>query len=259
MSIFNYSAFTYGHTITENNQWINFSENGVDELSAQLPIGSVTLDNYANRVAQAMNEVGTLNYTCTVNRETLKLTIQGDSEFELYVTNGTNVSISAYGLMGFTTNRSGASSYESDVISGFVYEPQTPLQRYVDFQDNVRSNQSSVNESASGVVEVVSFGQVETMECEIPLITDITPQLYIKENANGVSDARNFLIYAITKSPIEFIPNYTNGNKANNITECILESTPEDRNGTAFKLKEQYARKLVGYYTTGLLTFRKLK
>ena len=257
MSLFNYSAFTYGHTVNEDNQFINFSEDGINELSCQIDIGSYSLGQYANKVAQAMNEVGTLNYTCTVDRETFKLTISADSNFWLYVTTGANASISAYSLMGFTTDRNGtAASYEGDEISGFIYYPQTPLQKYVDFDDNVKFNQSSVNESASGVVEVVSFGEVRIMECEIPLITDITPQLYIKENANGVADARSFMLYAISKAPMEFIPNTEN--LSNNISEIILESTPEDQKGTAFKLKEQYSRKLIGYYSTGLLRFRRL-
>lgn len=258
MSINSYSAFTYGHTITEDNQWINFSENGIDELATQIDIGAYSLGDFAGKVASALNEVGTLNYTCTVDRESLKLTISADSNFWLYVTTGTNVSISAYSLMGYTTDRDSASVYEGDNVSGFVYEPQTPLQKFVDFGDNVKFNQSSVNESASGVVEVVSYGTTKIMECEIPLITDIAPQIYIKEDINGVSSARAFLLYAITKAPMEFIPDYSTGNKANNITECLLEKTPEDSKGTAFKLKEQYAKKLVGYYSTGKLSFREL-
>ena len=256
MSLFTYSAFTYGHTVTDDNRWINFSENGIDELSAQIDIGAYTLGDFANKISQAMNEVGTLNYTCTINRETLKLTISADSNFWLYVTTGTNVSISAYSLMGFTTDRSNVNNQESDSVSGSVYYPQTPFQKFVDFQDNVKFNESTVNESASGIVEVVSFGEIQIAELEIPLITDITPQLYIKENASGVADARNFLRYAITKAPMEIIPDLKN--MSNNISEVILESTPEDSKGTAFKLKEQYAKKLVGYFSTGLLKFRKL-
>lgn len=258
MSINTYSAFTYGHTITEDNQWVNFSENGVDELSAQINIGAYTLGDFANAVATALNEIGTLNYTCTVNRENLKLTISADSNFWLYVTTGTNVSISAYNLMGYSTDRSDLNNQEGDNISGDVFEPQTPLQKFVDFEDNVKFNQSSVNESASGVVEVVSYGTTEMMECIIPLCTDITPQLYIKENANGVANVRAFMLYAISKAPLEFIPDYSDGNRDQNITECILEKTPEDSKGTGFKLKEQYAKKLVGYYSTGKLMFRKL-
>lgn len=256
MSITTHSAFSYGHTVTEDESWINFSEDGVNELSAQIDVGSYSISEFAIKVAQAMNNVGSLNYTCTVERSTLKLILSASSNFDLYVTTGTNVSISAYSLMGFTTDRSGADTYKSDLISGSVYYPQTPFQNFVNFNDNVRFNQSSVNESASGKVEVVSFGEVQICELEIPLITDIVPQLYIKENANGVSDARGFLRYAITKAPMEFIPDIEN--MGDNITEVILESTPEDAKGTAFKLKEQYARKLIGYYTTGLLRFRKL-
>jgi hypothetical protein len=157
--------------------------------------------------------------------------------------------------MGFTSDRSGSNSYEGDEASGDQYNPQFILQRYVDFEDNVKTAQASVNESASGVVEVVSYGQNKFMECNITLATDIVPQGAIIENANGVSDLRNFMNYAITKAPMEFVRDVDDENNFNSI---LLESTREDNKGTAFRLKELYARKLVGYFETGNLVFREL-
>jgi hypothetical protein len=258
MGIETYSAFTYGHTVTEDNQWINFSENGIDELSVQIDIGAYTLADFATKVAQAMNDVGTLNYNCTVDRETLKLTITADSNFWLYVTTGTNVSISAYGLMGFTTDRSDVNNQESDEQSGSIYYPQFKLQRFVDFDEQISFNQSSVNESASGVVEVVSFGQVSIMECEVTLITDIeTSGDPIRNNSNGYQDALSFLQYIITKAPIEFIYDADNLGTSE-IIDCLLESTEADNKGTGYKLKELYATIAPNFFSAGLLKFRKL-
>lgn len=258
MSIDTFSAFTYGHTITEDNQWINFSENGVDELAAQINIGAYTLADFANKVAQAMNEVGTLNYTCTVNRETLKLTISADSNYWLYVTTGTNVSISAYSLMGFTTDRSDVNNQESDNISGSAYYPQFKLQRFVDFDQNVSFKNSSVNESASGVVEVVSYGEVRIMEADLAIFTSLkTDGQHIRNNPNGYQDAINFLHYIITKAPIEFIYDADNLGTSQ-IVDVILESTESDRSGTGIKIKELYATLAPDYFSAGLLKFRQL-
>lgn len=258
MSINTFSAFTYGHTVTEDNQYINFSENGVDELSAVIDVGAYTLADFANKVAQAMNEEGTLNYTCTVDRETLKLIISADSNYWLYVTTGTNVSISAYSLMGYTTDRSNVNNQEGDNISGSVYYPQFKLQRFVDFDQNVSFKNSSVNESASGVVEVVSFGEVRIMEADLAIFTSLkTDGQHIRNNPNGYQDAINFLHYIITKAPIEFIYDADNLGTSQ-IVDVILESTESDRNGTGIKIKELYATLAPDFFSAGLLRFRQL-
>ena len=36
----------------------------------------------------------------------------------------------------------------------------------------------------------------------------------------------------------------------------VLEKTSSDSDGTGYKLQEQFTRGLVGYFETGLLTFR---
>jgi hypothetical protein len=254
MSITTYSGFNYGHEISNSNDYINFSEGG-SELSTQIEIGSYTLNDFLGKVLEAFNAEGGQEYTGTIDRATRKITITSIGNFELLVTAGTQVSISAYTLMGFTTDKSGSNSYESDIASGSFYEPQFLLQSYVDFADNVKTAQASVNESASGIVEVVSFGKNSFMECNITLATDIIPQGAIKENASGVSDLRSFMLYAINKNPIEFVADIENPNI---FESCLLEKTTIDSKGTGFKLYELYARKLVGYFESKTLTFRKL-
>lgn len=254
MSIKTYSLFTYGHDITNINDFIDFNE-GAGEIATQIEIGSYTLQDFLSKILEAMNTGGNQEYTGTINRTTRKITISATSNFDLLVTTGTHSSISAFQLMGFTSDKTGSNSYEGDIASGFAYEPQFLLQDFVAFEDNVKTAQASVNESASGVVEVVSFGKNEFMECNITLATDIVPQGAIKENANGVSDLRAFMLYAINKKPMEFIADI---NTPENFVSCLLEKTQQDSKGTGFKLYELYARKLVGYFETKTLTFRKL-
>jgi hypothetical protein len=254
MALSTYSAFYYGHNITESNQFINFIDDLSGEKTATLEIGSYTLTGFANELARALNAVGSQEYEVTVNRLTRELTIEADNNFDILAVGGSLVAISAWSLAGFTQDKTGNNSYTSDLASGFAYYPQILLQDFVHFDDSTVTNNVTVNESASGEVEVVGYGEVQFMECNITLATNIIPQLYIKENANGVDDLRQFMLYAIRKLKMEFIPDVNGGV----FYDCILESTPEERNGTSFKLKELYARKLVGYFETGTLTFRRI-
>ena len=257
MSIFTYSGFTYGHTIDSENQYINF-EDGTGELSATVEFGSYTLQQFTEKVAQAMNSATlTQEYFVTVDRETRLITVSSAGNFDLLVTAGQEAAISAFGLMGFTTDRSGANSYVADVPSGFFYEPQFLLQGFVDFKHNVSAANSKVNQSASGIVEAISFGKVEIMEADIVLCTNIEQSAGgpVKNNPTGVEEVEAFLNYATSKAPMEFIYDVENPDI---YESCILEKTRQNAQGTAFKLQEQYARKLVGYFNTGLLSFRKV-
>lgn len=255
MSIKTYSGFIYGHDISNLNQYINFREDGVNELGAQIRVGSYTLENFVNAVSVAMNDAGQLEYAVTIDRSTRKITISSTSNFDLLVTSGTQSAISAFSLIGFTTDKSGANSYEADIPSGLFYEPQYKLQRYVDFEDYIKTSQSSVNTSASGVVEVVSFGQNKFMECNIIYATDIVGQGAIKNNPNGIADLRAFMNYIIGKKPIEFISDIETPSV---FVPCILESTRDSSDGTSFQLYELYSRGLANYFETQTLRFRKV-
>ena len=256
MSISTRSSFIYGHTITEGeNEFINFMEDGMTELSTTIDIGSYTITQFVNQVAQALNDVGDNVYSVSLDRATRLITISADNNFDLLVTNGTQVSISAFALMGFTTNRSGASSYEADLPSGSIYFPQYNLMNYVAFEDMEESVQSKVNESSSGEIEVVSYGTRNFSEFNIKYATDITGQGAITDNPTGVSDLRIFMQYITKKRPFEFLPDK---DMPENFESAILESTTKSRDGTGFMLRELYSQKLANYFETGKLVLRKI-
>lgn len=258
MALLTFPAFNYGHNITNDNYFINFSEGG-PELSATIKTGSYTLGSFINAISSAMNAVGGQAYTVTLDRTTRKITISAPSSFELLINTGSQKNISAYSLIGFNgADLTGLSTYEGDSASGSQYIPQFLLQDYVDFEDEQRKAAASVNESASGRVQVSSYGTVKLMSCNITLATNITPQVAITESPTGYDDLRTFMEYAKEKYDLEFIPDIIN-NPSSNIVNCLLEKTPEAKDGTAFKLKELYSRNLTGYFETGSLQFRKIE
>lgn len=256
MALNTFSLFTYGHVITNENQNINFDE-GAGELSAQIAIGDYTLGEFAIAVQTAMNTAAVLNvYDVTVNRTTRTLQITGDTvAFDLLITTGSQLGTSAFPLMGFTgADLTAAMTYEGNNASGSKFEPQFLLQDYVNPGDFVESVQSSVNESASGEVETVNFGKKEIVEFSIPFITDIAMDgKVIKNNATGVADARAFFLQVIDKVRFEFIPDI---DTPATFFKVILESTPENREGTSFKLKERFRDNLPGIFETGLIRLR---
>ena len=262
MAITTRSRFIYGHTINGDNQFINFTEDGINELSATIEIGSYSLTEFLDAIAVAMNTIGDNTYQVSVNRDTRIITITNEenNNFDLLVTTGTQQPISAFTLMGFLSNKDGADSYDGDIASGFEYLPQYKLQDFVDFVDIEESVQSQVNESSSGQIEVVSYGKKNLMECEITYATDIERAYKgetsgIENQLNGVANLRVFLQYITGKAPIEFIPNRDNNNI---FTKCFLDSTPGYRDGTSFRLKELYAQGLAFHFTSGKLVFRRL-
>jgi hypothetical protein len=250
-----FSGFTYGHTITVDNQYIDFNE-GSGEINGQLNVGVYSLAEFVNEVARALNELGSLTYTTTLDRSTRKITISATGTFSLLITSGIFVNSSVFGLAGFTgADLSGSASYEGDSASGSFFEPQFLLQDYVSFIDEQKAVDSTVNESGSGRIEVVTFGNQRFMTCNVTLQNDYTQKIGgpIKNDPAGVTNLRNFLIYGVTKATLEFVPDIDSPTV---FTKCILESTPSDSKGTGFKLNELIGRGLMGYYESGRLRFR---
>lgn len=251
------SAFIYGIFVNDTSNIVAFDE-GNGELLATLRSGKYTLTTYLNEVLRAMNEVAVDGvYSGSVNRNDRTYSINGDIPFDLLVATG-STSASAFQNMGFTgADRTGDDSYTGDSAVGSVYQPQFRLQSFVDFKNNQRAVESTANISASGQVELVRFGVVRIMEAEITFITDIDQGVGspIRTELQGEDKARAFMEYATTKGPMEFVPDVLDPDTFN---YCILESTPESRDGVDFKIKEMIARRLIGYYTTGLLTFREV-
>ena len=254
--IFTRSSFFYGPEINENNLYIDFNE-GSGELSASLDVGGYTISDVAAEVSRILNEIGTLTYTITMDRATRKLTIGASGTFSLLFATGTNLALSAASALGFAaTDLSGSASYESSSAIGVEYRPQFKLQDYIaleDWQDLTQANQT---ESASGVVEVISFATVRFMEANITLANDYDQTgSVIESNPTGVSDLREFIKYITRKLNIEFLPDRDD---ENTFDKLLLERTLLSRRGVGFKLKELHGRGLVGYFETGTLTFREV-
>jgi hypothetical protein len=254
MTIETRSAWTYGHTVELEKNFLPFSENGVDEL---INTGAYTLQSFAVEVARAMTEVGSQEYSVSLDRSSRLLTVIADSNFELYVTTSSLSNSSVYPLMGFTTDRSGSNSYVGDEASGDIFYPQIPLQSYVDFVDRQKANNVTVNETATGKIEVIKYGDVNFMRCNITFQTDIEQgrDSYI-ENRQGETELRAFMQYAVTKAPMEFIPDRDD---MNTYTDCLLERTSFDSKGTGFELKELYTRGFANWWESGIIEFREIK
>ena len=121
-----YSGWTYGHTIDDNNKFLEFEEAVSGILVAELNVGSYSLQEFVNEISRAMNAKSlNLTYTTSLDRTTRKIIISGSDNFNLLISSGTTSSQSVYPLIGFTgsIDLSGSSSYESDSPSGSFFEP----------------------------------------------------------------------------------------------------------------------------------------
>lgn len=251
--------FYYGQIITKQNRSIPIDE-GAGEINVSLRVGIYSLTDFATEIERALNSTGTLDYTVTVDRGTRIFTISASGSFELLFGTGITVGTSAASVIGFNDSDTGSgTSHVGDFASGSEFVPQFLLQDFKDFDNNVKSTLASVNQSANGRnVEVVSFGRVGFLECNILFQTD-NPQAVkggpIDNDPNGVDNLRNFLSFATLKGNMEFMPDK---NDSNVFTKVILESTSQSPSGTDYEVSEMISRNLVGYYESGKLVFRRI-
>lgn len=255
MSLSTFSSFYFGHTVTSINNSIDFDEGG-SELQATLNPGDYSLEEYAEEVKRAMDDAGALTYTVTVARATGFMTIASTSNFTLRTLTGTRFGSSAYPMMGFTivANFTGASTYTGTLRSGSVYRPQSLLVDHIASENFVEKTEAVVNESASGRVQVFTFGTTNFIELTIRLSNDYTQpnsQVQIETQASGVANLRAFMNYIVTKAKFEYMPDRA---VASTFEKVILETTPASRNGTSYKLEELGSAP--GYFSTGKLRLR---
>jgi hypothetical protein len=251
------SQFYYGYEVTEDNCSLDFAEGG-SEIQATLNFGLYSLTTLVTEIARALFDAnGALDYTVSVNRTTRIITIAATGTFQILISTGSRAGTGVYGLLGYTggADLTGAASYVAPSATGTSFRPQFLLQSYTASEDYEGASNASVNESGSGKVEVISFGQRNFMECNISFQTDnVMPNgAPIEYDPAGVAHLRAFMQWARTKGPIEFMPNR---DMPTTFETFILETTPEEKTGTMFKLHELYAKKLPGYFETGLLKFR---
>lgn len=250
-----FSKFYYNYLITSTTKSFNFNE-GAGQLTATIPTGSYTLTTLCDELAYQMEQVGTQNYTVTANRSTRVITISSAIAITILAATGTNAATGCYSVIGFNaTDRTSNTSHIGNNITGSSYTPQYKLQNYVASEDNRTLRDQTVAKSASGKVEVISFGNDDMFEFKIMFANNIyqpsgSP---ITNSQTGVEDLRTLMQYLINKYEVEFMPDV---NTPSTYYQVVLESTASGSNGTGYKLEEQYGRGLVGYFESGLLKFR---
>lgn len=241
-------------SVTLSNSYIDFDEGG-SALTAQLDSGSYSLTAFASELAKAMTAAGGQTYTVAFSRSTRKLTISATGNFSLLLSSGTHTGVSALVLAGFSgsSDRTGTNSYVGASVCGYEYKPQYLLQKYVPSANFQKEIMPSVNESASGKIEVLSFGTVNFIEMIIPFCTDISQGASspIEDNSSGVANINSFLQAITKKIDFEFMPDR---DTTSTFQKVLLESTPLDGKGVGYRLKEMFP--LAGYFTTGKLTLR---
>lgn len=251
------SCFYLGQEINEDNCMIDFDE-GAGELTAELDLGSYTPTELAAEVERKMNFVGGQPYNVSFSRSTLKLTISAGNSFTLLVETGTNAANGAFSTLGYATGAdlSGSSITASNDLCT-VYKPQFYLQAFVDPSHEVAQLHATVNETITGRQELITYGDLGTMRCNITFITDIAQPSNgpIESNPSGVADALRFLRWITRKNKTEFIPDRADVETFYNI---VLDSSVASKDGTKFRLRELYDKGLTGYYETETLIFRKV-
>lgn len=256
------SAWNFGHTITKDNKYLNFSEvsDGLERV-ALLNEGSYTLNQFAIEVARAMNDAAEFNeYSTSVDRSTRKITVEGDTEnFTLLAGTGTQLELSPFELMGFSESegdQSGAQTYEGDSASGFQFIPQFKLQQFTHFEDYVSTSNSNIIENTRGdIVEVVNYGDIRRMKCNIMFQTNRDGQRAIRNDLQGKDKLNAFMLYCRSKARLEFMPDVL---APENFYNCILDKTKLSRNGTDFELYDMISQGWTDYFMTDLIEFREI-
>jgi len=254
-----YSMFYYGHTITEDNRYINFKEGvGVEKITT-LPIGSFTLTKFTEILSSALNAASALDWTVSVARATRIVTITASGTATLLGATGSNFAKSFMQLAGFAQADLTGTTFVGSFGSGSVFKPTFYLQDYKSKNSNNALYNAVVTRSASGNnVSIQTFGQEKLIKANIKWITNL-PQGssgFIRNDPSAVENVTSFLDYGITKAPIEFMEDES---KPNSFDRIILESTPLNQNGTEYELDEYVDRNLPDWFGTGLLTFRIIK
>lgn len=228
------------------------------ELTATLNVASYTLTQLEEEVSRAMNSEGQNTYTVSMDRTSRVFTISADDDFDLLISSGQSSQTSIFPTIGFNgVDLTGLTSY-SGAVSGDSYEPQFPLQNFVGFNISKEGISTKVNESASGEVEVVTFGTKRMMSFNIKYITNNNGKrsaFSADKNADFVQEAIDFMEFITDKNKLEFMGDKNFRETYDNI---LLEKTAGSGNGSGYTLKEMYSQKLSGFYETGSLRFRKL-
>ena len=248
-----HSIFYYGIRINSTNKYFNFSE-GAGQLTAILPVGSFSITAFLVKLKTELDNIGALTYTVTLDRNTRKITISATGVFSILIATGTQRGTSPFSMMGFTgtIDLVGLSSYESDSVAGSEWAPQFKAQNYIAPEFQIEKIDSSVNQSASGALEIITFGDKKIIEMSFSFINDTIESVgVIKKDLTAVNSALLFLKDIILRGPLEFMPDI---NSRSTFYKVVLESSENNSLGTGYLLSEMDG--LQRFYKTGILKFR---
>jgi hypothetical protein len=259
MALSTRSKFYYGVKIPATSTYIAFQETTGPVRSASLKAGSYSLTGFANEIQRALRAAGTQSYLVSINRTTRIITISAPLNFTVFIATGPYAGAEIYSIMGFPlANLSGTNSYSGTSSIGLEFKPQFFLLDYVSTEHLQDAVDASINETGSGELEVIRYGTKKLMRCNIDFVTNenLGAESWIESNSTGVEDCISFLQDITQKSKIEFIPDR---DKPEEFQTFVLESTASNRSGLGYELREKTGEGLIGYFTTGLLTFRLLE
>jgi hypothetical protein len=255
MQLSTHSKFYFGWQITTSNRYIDFNDGSA--RVATLKLGTYNSLDLAIEITKQMNAVSALDFTVTFNRTTRKYTISSGATFSLLALAGLNAGQSAFTLLGYSTtsDKTAASTYTAENVSGLQYFTQLYIQSYKDTTTNRKAIDGVVNKSASGIIEVIKFGDERFMEGEFMFITDILQESgsINRTNPTGLADYTTFIEWCSEKAPVEFMKDE---NTVATFQTLILESTEADSKGLDYDIIEMYDRGLPYYYRSGKLKFR---
>ena len=245
------SRFWYGHFADADNFAIDFDEGG-PELQASIPQRDYSPTEAFTQLQNQLTATGGQAYTVTVDRDTGIVTVSAPGTFSILPVTGSRTASEAWNLFGFTTDRTGSASYDSDVASGIFYEPSAVLKDYKDPEVGINQPGAVRRVSRVGRSKSAQFGSIRTMECNIHLITEkigLTNTFEWVNNAAAVTEAVAFMTYVTQGRKFEFMKDK---DTTSAFFKLILRETPQSRDGTAFDLSKGAAD---DYHETGDLLF----
>lgn len=250
------SAFLFGFEVTEDNLYFDFDE-GAGELTAEVAPDSYTAEELAAALETALNAEGDLTYTVTFDRATRFFTIAASDVFDILGNSGAHAGSSILSTLGhLNTDRTGLDEYtnENDNVAGTLYEPPFTLQNFIDPDNWLEKVDASINESSSGDLETVTFGDRRFCQFSIDYVTEISHgSAVIDQGSQNVFFLNQFLEHCVNKRKVQFMPDVED---LETYVTMILESTPLKSDGTGYKLKEMYDQGLHGWFETGILKWR---
>lgn len=249
------SKFYFGTVVGLLNRSLDFDE-GAGVIQAALNVGDYSLSELAIELQRALRVAGTQDYLVSVDRVTRKVTITAPNPFDILASTGPNSGSSAWPMLGWadTADYMGANIYVAPDACGSEYITQYPVDLYKAPEHGLRKEQATVNSTATGVVQQISFNDTRTIEMNIRVITDRLglKNLPFFENPNGVSDFMAFIEFCLRKNKMEFMPDK---DVVGAFHICYLERTADSTTATVFELKNMG---VPDFYESGLLTFRKV-